>query len=600
MTRAAMIRVTTRQVTGDVSGYDLTVAIDSVSYDETDGKLDVTYTVTNDGDTDVPTTELFYTDIKVAATDSISAAETMEILMWYSTYASRNPADLTAGESVSYTATDVSTALETALTSGHVWVVVRDVDGESDTTNNTSTASSFASTGTPASTDATLSALAISEGTLSSAFAAATTSYTVSVENSVASMTVTPTANDSGATVTVNGTAVTSGSASGAISLTEGSNTITVVVTAEDGTTTETYTISVTRAAAPTVTELAESAFITDTEVYARPVISADGNTLYAVESDGTFTIYDITTPASPVVRGSVATGNMSANAVVLQGNYAYVLGSTYIDAVDISTPSSPTVVLDNLNHSAADADFSADGKTMYFGGSSGNVKILDVSDFSNVTLIGEADVLSYYNLKNDTTPDEDLSVYSVVLDETRDRLYVGHYYGLAVYDVSNTASPTQIEIEAIGEATAFANDFTYSSSSSYTVNGFDDLVLDGTTLYVAGDRDGLLIFDVTTLTAIEREYAIDPDVFDSLDTGFNRVNDLFVDTTNDVAYIGDFDNGLFILDISSPGSPTMTKKYAEDPAYTNEFVVSPDFSVALIAVGNETAGHPIIDLNQE
>jgi predicted nucleic acid-binding Zn ribbon protein len=100
------------------------------------------------------------------------------------------------------------------------------------------------------STDATLSDLAISEGTLSSAFAAATTSYTVSVENAVTSVTVTPTVNDSGATVTVNGNAVTSGSASGAIILSEGSNTITVVVTAEDGTTTESYTITVTRAAA--------------------------------------------------------------------------------------------------------------------------------------------------------------------------------------------------------------------------------------------------------------------------------------------------------------------------------------------------------------
>ncbi|WP_171056436.1 cadherin-like beta sandwich domain-containing protein, partial [Paenibacillus sinopodophylli] len=49
---------------------------------------------------------------------------------------------------------------------------------------------------------------------------------------------------------TVNGIAVASGAASGDISLSVGSNTITTVVTAEDGITTKTYTLTVTRAAA--------------------------------------------------------------------------------------------------------------------------------------------------------------------------------------------------------------------------------------------------------------------------------------------------------------------------------------------------------------
>jgi hypothetical protein len=64
---------------------------------------------------------------------------------------------------------------------------------------------------------------------------------------------VTPTATDSTATVTVNGTAVTSGSASGALALAVGANTITVVVTAQDGTTTKSYTVSVTRATATSI-----------------------------------------------------------------------------------------------------------------------------------------------------------------------------------------------------------------------------------------------------------------------------------------------------------------------------------------------------------
>jgi sugar lactone lactonase YvrE len=102
--------------------------------------------------------------------------------------------------------------------------------------------------GPPVSSNADLSGLGLSNGTLSPAFAAATTSYTVDVGNGISSLTITPTLADEGATVTVNGVAVSTGSASAAIPLSFGTNTITVVVTASDGVTTKTYTIVVTRA----------------------------------------------------------------------------------------------------------------------------------------------------------------------------------------------------------------------------------------------------------------------------------------------------------------------------------------------------------------
>nr|WP_286672297.1 cadherin-like beta sandwich domain-containing protein [Cohnella hashimotonis] len=98
------------------------------------------------------------------------------------------------------------------------------------------------------STNASLSGLSLSSVSLSPAFAPGTTSYTASVANGVDSITVTPTASDSGATVTVNGTPVASGSASGAIPLSVGGNPIAVKVTAEDGTATNTYAVTVTRA----------------------------------------------------------------------------------------------------------------------------------------------------------------------------------------------------------------------------------------------------------------------------------------------------------------------------------------------------------------
>ena len=96
------------------------------------------------------------------------------------------------------------------------------------------------------SSDASLSSLVISQGTLSPEFAAAKTTYTATVGNGVGSLDVTPTAANSNATIAANESGVTSGSPSEAIALTVGANTIQVVVTAEDGTK-ATYTITVTR-----------------------------------------------------------------------------------------------------------------------------------------------------------------------------------------------------------------------------------------------------------------------------------------------------------------------------------------------------------------
>jgi gliding motility-associated-like protein len=95
------------------------------------------------------------------------------------------------------------------------------------------------------SSDALLSNLTASEGTLSPAFNSSIIAYADTVSGLVSVITVTPTAEDSTATITVNGTTVISGAASGNIPLTIGTNTITVEVTAQDGTTMKTYTVTI-------------------------------------------------------------------------------------------------------------------------------------------------------------------------------------------------------------------------------------------------------------------------------------------------------------------------------------------------------------------
>ncbi len=130
-----------------------------------------------------------------------------------------------------------------------------------------------------ASTDATLNGLSISPGTLSPTFASSRTTYTASVANSVSSITVTPTANDSNATITVAGTAVNSGAASTAQNLGAGLNSIIITVTAEDGATTETYTVKVTRAASSLTDATLSRLVISDGTKTLKLTPSFDSNT---------------------------------------------------------------------------------------------------------------------------------------------------------------------------------------------------------------------------------------------------------------------------------------------------------------------------------
>ena len=101
----------------------------------------------------------------------------------------------------------------------------------------------------------TLSALELSDGTLSPLFAPDVTAYTASVPNAVERITVTAVKSDSAATVEFldgAGDALPDldlAATGHQVGLVEGANTIQVAVTAGEGTTTTIYTVTVTRAA---------------------------------------------------------------------------------------------------------------------------------------------------------------------------------------------------------------------------------------------------------------------------------------------------------------------------------------------------------------
>ena len=226
-----------------------------------------------------------------------------------------------------------------------------------------------ASAGTPpASSDASLSALSLS-GVDIGMFATGTTAYSASVAHGVASTTVSATPNDGNATVAIGGVIGTQWT----VALAEGSNGIAVAVTAEDGATTKTYTVTVTRAAPPsddaTLSGLSLSgvdigAFASGTTAYAADVAhDVASTTVTATPNDGHATV---------AIGGGGGTQRTVALAVGANAIAVAVTAEdgattkTYTVTVTRAAPPSDDATLSGLSLSGIDIGAFASGTTAY------------------------------------------------------------------------------------------------------------------------------------------------------------------------------------------------------------------------------------------
>ena len=131
------------------------------------------------------------------------------------------------------------------------------------------------------SNDAGAADITLADVMLDQIFQTALLNYTATVSLLDSTTTVTASQSDPNATMTVNGTVLVAGVTSAKITLNQGNNTITLMVTAEDGVTTNSYTIDVTR---ETVASFAQRAYIkasnTEASDFFGPFLALDGDTL--------------------------------------------------------------------------------------------------------------------------------------------------------------------------------------------------------------------------------------------------------------------------------------------------------------------------------
>ncbi|MCX6874729.1 MAG: immunoglobulin domain-containing protein [Verrucomicrobia bacterium] len=258
----------------------------------------------------------------------------------YGTSVAGTPSPLTGGESSAVTANLSGLA---SATTYHYRVIA---------TNSLGTARGADMTFVTAmSANANLASLSTSTGTLSPSFDSATTNYTTRVSNTTPSITITPTVADALASVRVHGSLVNSGGASAPIQLAVGSNVISVAVTAQDGITTKTYTVTVTRvstnaalASLATSVGMLNPAFDSATTSYAMTVpFAATGLRLAPALADNTATIS---------VNGVVCNGTGFTDVIALAPGTSVI--RIAVTAQDGSTTKTYQVTVTRLSATAA------------------------------------------------------------------------------------------------------------------------------------------------------------------------------------------------------------------------------------------------------
>ncbi|MET3022248.1 MBG domain-containing protein [Flavobacterium hydatis] len=294
---------------------------------------------------------------------------------------------------------------------------------------------STVSTGNPANVItlnnvATLSNLTISQGTLNPVFASGTTIYTANVANAVTSLTVMPTATDSNATVKVNGVTVTSGSPSFSISLLVGANVINTLVIAQDGTTIETYTVTVTRTALPAIVTTGTLAALTTTygTASASTTFNVSGTDMlegilvtapsgFEISTDDVTFTNTVTVGATGVIASTPVYIRLKKN--VPAGSYSGDIILTSDSAITVNVPT----VSSTVNKATLTA--TADNKTKIYGAANPTLTITYSGFFNSET---EASLLTPPTIATTAALGSPVGNYPIVASGGVDPNYIFDY----------------------------------------------------------------------------------------------------------------------------------------------------------------------------
>jgi putative ubiquitin-RnfH superfamily antitoxin RatB of RatAB toxin-antitoxin module len=353
--------------------------------------------------------------------------------------------------------------------------------------------------------------------------------------------------------------------------------------------------------------------------------IAVAGNYAYIADSDKGLLIVDISTPTSPKIVGNYDTDD--AEDVVLSGNYAYIINSIYSDSsyssslliIDITNPSSPKLA-GSYDASGSIGDIAVAGNYVYLTNGN-NLDIIDVRTPSSSRLVGiytNADGsvekvtvagnyaylitfdsnnynagFSIVDISNPSSPTLKSSYYQEYLSAS-DIAVVGNYAyvvyngggDIFIYDVNNPSSP-----EIVGSSGAGAesnNHIVVAGKYAYVIGDDDDEAYTGFSIVdisnpssptIAGNYYNRYGSAHTVAVSGNYAYLLNDNVASNHYLSIVDIKDLSspklmsstystvawdIVIVGNYAYIGD-DDGLEIVDVSNPSSPTLIGTYDTD-----------------------------------
>jgi len=225
------------------------------------------------------------------------------------------------------------------------------------------------------------------------------------------------------------------------------------------------YIIDVSDPANPTLTGFYTTSNISDVKI--------SGDYAYLAHPNDGFDIIDISDPENPEQTGDIP-GH--ADALALQGDYAYVVEANGLSVIDVSDVYHPEIkkYLDVGN--SFGTDIYIVGNYAYVIGS--YLSIVSIEDYNNLEIVGQVFINQFCSA---------IFVSGSDAYVTDNGSYLNALGGLRTFNVSNPANPFEI---------------------SYTQTGGEcsGLFVDGTEIYLADGSDGVYYLNNDSPTGVEDE----------------------------------------------------------------------------------------------
>lgn len=235
---------------------------------------------------------------------------------------------------------------------------------------------------------------------------------------------------------------------------------------------------------------------------------------------------------------------------IYLSENYAFIAdGEQGLEIIDVTEPdlnfTFPLLGTWRVSEGIPN-DVYVDGSYAYLANSFAGVRILDLSDLTNITTVGK-------------WLDEEFVPFPVPITKqrsnTQDMIVQGSLmyvadgeFGFKIVNVSDPTNPVKI-----GE---FFDDIMHPDNKALNPSS-SGVQISGSLAYVADGTDGLEIFDISdpsNITKVGQAY-----------DGSGRARGLFYDNNTSLVYVADFDDGIEIIDVSDPTNPVEIGQFYDD-----------------------------------